>query len=84
MSRNRSVSVQMFSIIIHTSLPDFNSNRTNFLVPIQIFTPNGRKEDAHATNHKPSATDLTPRPAAPQVKQGQIFYQNLWKGKITL
>lgn len=84
MSRSRSVSVQMFSIIIHTSLPDFNSNRTNFLVPIQIFTPKGRKEAIHDTRQRQAAIRLTPRPAAPQVKQGQIFYQNLWKGKITL
>ena len=73
MSRNRSVAVQMFSIIIHTSLLDFNSIRTNFLVPIQIFTPKGRKENANMPYHKSATTDLTPRPAAPQVKQGHII-----------
>ena len=40
---------------------------------LQKYTPKGRKENARVLHRDPAATNLTPRPAAPQVKQGHIL-----------
>ena len=37
------------------------------------YTPKGRKDEVYELHRKPTATNLTPRPAAPQVKQGHIL-----------
>ena len=45
------------------------------LTLLQKHTPKGRKDEVYESHRKPAATNLTPRPAAPQVKQGHILFQ---------